>query len=280
MKAGKNEMKKMKLHVLHTGTVIVDEALPFHRDTDGFLDWTGLFRSKKHRIALPVSVYLIEHPKGLILIDTGWHTDNRKHQMKNLKFQWIANKADLLDGQAVHEQLARLGFQPEDLDMVLLSHLHCDHADGLRHVKNAKKIMVSQEEWDSANKDKIKYLHHEWKGVDVQTFQLKESGHGPFGKSFDVFGDGTVEFIWIPGHSDGLCATKLTNTETGDYILLTSDAGYAAESWKENLTPGVVNNREQAQASLDWVRQTVNDPHCLLALANHDPEVKPQVIEV
>lgn len=36
-------MKKMKLHVLHTGTVIVDEALPFHRNTDGFLDWTGLF---------------------------------------------------------------------------------------------------------------------------------------------------------------------------------------------------------------------------------------------
>ena len=40
------------------------------------------FRSKQHQIKIPVSVYLIEHPKGLVLIDTGWHTDNRTHQIK------------------------------------------------------------------------------------------------------------------------------------------------------------------------------------------------------
>ena len=273
-------MEKMKIHVMHTGKVIVDEALPFHHEGDSPLAWTGLFRGKKHRIALPVSTYLIEHPKGLVLIDTGWHTDNREHQFKNLKFQIFANKAELPQGQAVHEQLAQMGYQPQDLDLVLLSHLHCDHADGLRHVKDAKRIMVSEEEWASAKKDKIKYLHHEWKGVPLQTFPLSETGQGPFGRSFDVFGDGSLEFIWIPGHSDGLCATKVKNLETGDYVLLTSDAGYAAKSWKENLTPGVVNNREKAQKSLDWVRETVEDPHCVLALANHDPEVEPQVIEI
>lgn len=273
-------MDKIKVHIIHTGTVIVDEALPYHHDTDSPIAWTGFLRGKKHRITLPVSVYLIEHPKGLVLIDTGWHTDNRKHQLRNLKHQWFANKADLPEGQAVHEQLAKLGYQPSDIDYVILSHLHCDHADGLRHVKEAKQILVSQEEWDSASRDHIKYLHHEWKGVDVKTFQLKESGKGPKGRSFDVFGDGTLEFIWIPGHSDGLCATTITNKETGDYLLLTSDAGYSRKNWEEDLTPGVVSNRVLAQESLDWVKDTIKDPKCIKAIANHDPEVTEQVIEI
>lgn len=127
--------------------------------------WTGAFRSKNHLVEAPVSVYLIEHPKGLVLIDTGWHTDNREHQFKNLRHQYFANKAVLPEGQAVYEQLEKMGIRPKDLDFVMLSHLHCDHADGLRLVKDAKRIMVSDLEYKAASRDKIRYLAHEWKGV-------------------------------------------------------------------------------------------------------------------
>ncbi|AXQ78794.1 N-acyl homoserine lactonase family protein [Streptococcus chenjunshii] len=273
-------METIKLHILHTGTVIVDEALPYHRDTDSPIAWTGFLRGKKHRMELPVSVYLIEHPKGLVLIDTGWHTDNRHRQLRNLSFQWFVNKAVLPEGQTVHEQLAKLGYSPSDIDAVVLSHLHCDHADGLRLVKEAKKILVSEPEWQTAKKDRFKYLHHEWKGVDLQTFTLTKTGKGPQGMSYDLFGDGSIEFIWIPGHSDGLCATTIKNTQTGRYILLTSDAGYSPKNWEENLTPGVVSDREKAREALEWVRQTVRDPLCQAAFANHDPNLDEQVIEI
>ncbi|MBM7642707.1 N-acyl homoserine lactonase family protein [Streptococcus loxodontisalivarius] len=268
----------IKIHVLHTGTVIVDEALPFHHDSDSKIAWTGLFSSKKHQIAIPVSVYLIEHPKGLVLIDTGWHTDNRTNQIKNLKWQYPVNKADLPEGQAVHEQLANLGYKPSDIDYLLLSHLHCDHADGLRLVKDAKSILVSEEEWEAAQKDKIKYLHHEWAGVDVQTFKLSDSDLGPQKRAFDLFGDGSLQMIWIPGHSNGLYATKIQSLKSDDYVLLASDAGYAARSWEENLTPGVVEDRSQAQKSLDWVKTQVDNPNCISVLANHDSKVKPHII--
>lgn len=267
-------MTTINIQILHTGSVVVDEALPFHHEGDSPIAWTGLFRGKKHQVTLPVSAYLIEHPKGRILIDTGWHTDNREHQLRNLSFQYPVNKAVLPKGQAISEQLDARGLKPSDLDLVLMSHLHCDHADGLRLVKDAKKILVSQEEWDSANRDHVKYLHHEWKGVNVETFALEETGEGPFGRAWDVFGDGSVVMIWIPGHSDGLCATRVKNTETGKYVLLAADAGYAEKSWKENLTPGVVNNRDQAQKSLDWVKSVSEDPNCIKVLANHDPNVK------
>ncbi|MNJ43786.1 hypothetical protein D3C77_388090 [compost metagenome] len=98
---------EIKVHVLHTGTVIVDEALPFYDKQNPPLAWTGVFRSKKHRLTLPVSTYLIEHPKGLVLIDTGWHTIVRTNQIRNLSFQYPANKAELPEGQAVNEQLEK-----------------------------------------------------------------------------------------------------------------------------------------------------------------------------
>lgn len=65
--------QQIKIHVLHTGLVKVDKALPFHGQYRNPLAFTGLFRSARNQITLPVSSYLIEHPKGLLLIDTGWH---------------------------------------------------------------------------------------------------------------------------------------------------------------------------------------------------------------
>ena len=60
----------IKVHIFHTGSVCVDDAIP-HGSNNPFAV-LGLFRKKEHRKTLPVSCYLIEHPKGRVLIDTGW----------------------------------------------------------------------------------------------------------------------------------------------------------------------------------------------------------------
>lgn len=270
--------KEIKIHVMHTGTVIVDEALPFGYKNNPPMAWTGMFRSKKHQIKIPVSVYLIEHPKGLVLIDTGWHTDNRKHQLKNLSFQYPVNKVELPEGQAVHEQLIKLGYKPSDIDYILMSHMHCDHADGLRLVKNAKNILVSEEEYEAISNDKMHYLPHEWKGVHLNTFHFDNTGIGPKNRSFDLFGDGTITMVWVPGHSKGLASTIIKNEDSEKFLLLASDVGYAAKSWQENVLPGVLVDKEDAQLSLDWVKKMANDKNCIEAIANHDANVKPHVI--
>ncbi|MBM6507072.1 MULTISPECIES: N-acyl homoserine lactonase family protein [Staphylococcus] len=271
---------KIKVHVLHTGNVIVDEALPFGYSNNRLLAWTGLFRSKQHQIKIPVSVYLIEHPKGLVLIDTGWHTDNRTHQIKNLRFQYPVNKADLPKGEAVHEQLIKLGYKPSDIDYILMSHMHCDHADGLRLVKDAKHVLVSEEEYEAIQKDKMHYLPHEWKGVHLETFKFEDSDLGPKKKAFDLFGDGTIKMIWSPGHSKGLSSTIVKSYDNEKFLFLVSDIGYASKSWKENILPGVLVDKKDAQQSLNWVIEMVQNPNCIEAIANHDPDVKPHIVEL
>lgn len=273
-------MANIKIHVLHTGSVIVNKNLPFHDNQANKLAWTGFLQPKSDLIEVPVSAYLIEHPQGLVLIDTGWNTVNRSKwgQIKNLSFQYPVNKAKLPAGQAINEQLSKLGYQTSDLDYVLLSHLHCDHADGLRLVKDAKKIMTSQVELAAAHRDKFHYLGNEWRGVNIQPFELKSSGIGPFGRSFDLFGDGSLEMVWVPGHAAGLCATIIRSYENDQTVLLTADAAYAHKSWKNNLRPSVVVNAKQAEQSLAWVKQMADNPTVIETLANHDADVVPHTI--
>ena len=64
-------MTTTKMTILHTGTVIVDKALPYYRDTEPPLAWTHLLRPKSALVEIPVSCYLIENSHGLTLIDTG-----------------------------------------------------------------------------------------------------------------------------------------------------------------------------------------------------------------
>lgn len=68
-------MEKIKIHVLRTGEVRVSPYLPFGGDNCSIIKASGLTTPKNNWIWLPVFSYLIEHPKGLILFDTGWHRE-------------------------------------------------------------------------------------------------------------------------------------------------------------------------------------------------------------
>lgn len=270
-------MTDIKIHVLHTGLVQVDAGLPFHDKFRNPLAFTGLFRSHVHQLTLPVSSYLIEHPKGLVLIDTGWHERVRQSQWQELGLQMQINKAYLPAGWSVREQLATLGYQPQDIDYLMLSHLHSDHASGLPLVKDAQHILVSQNEWDAAQHDHLRYIAKMWRGVDVQTYDFTASELGPFHQSFDLFGDGSLQFIYVPGHSRGLAATLIQGT-SGQQVLLASDTGYAQTSIDHLYTPGIVVNQAEALQSIAWVQQKASEPQVITTLTNHDPDIRPQVI--
>ena len=79
----------IKIHVLECGEVGVDPAVPDRSISGSPIAYTGLFRSRKRRIWIPVKAFLIEHPKGLILIDTGWDSAVRDHPVRTLTFPMV-----------------------------------------------------------------------------------------------------------------------------------------------------------------------------------------------
>ncbi|MEF2654867.1 MAG: MBL fold metallo-hydrolase [Eggerthellaceae bacterium] len=280
---------KIKIHVLHTGEVCVAPDLPFGGDETNIVKASGLFTKRDDRLWLPVSAYLIEHPEhGLILVDTGWDrsmspegTFDRAAQIHSLgsPLLYKVNQGVLPLGEAVDEQLAQMGIVPADLDMVLLTHLDCDHANGLRQVRDAKRILVAVDEVECARKNAvIRYQRRWWQGVDLEQFEWNGT-EGPFQKSYDPFGDDAIVCVNIPGHADGLFAVKVYGAD-GRFVLLFSDGGYAAKSWQEMITSGISLDKEKQKTSLAWISEQSLDPLCVESLANHDPEVVPHIIEL
>lgn len=282
-------MADIKIHVFHTGEVCVAPDLPFGGDNCNAVKASGVFGKKEDRLWLPVSAYLIEHPKRKFLVDTGWARDvspngefDKKAQIKSLGsvLLYEVNQGRIGLGQCIDEQLLEMGIKDSDIDAVLITHLDCDHANGLKQVKNAKKFMVSADEVKFANKitNKVRYYKGWWEGIDLTEFEWNDN-QGPVGKSYDLLGDGSIELINIPGHADGLYAVKVKNEE-GKFVLLFSDGGYARKSWEEQITSGIAADKQLQKQSLAWIREQSLDENCVESLANHDPDIAPHVIEL
>lgn len=284
-------MAEFKIHVFHTGEVCVAPELPFGGEHCSTIKASGVFAKKSDRLWLPVSAYLIECSHGRILFDCGWHRDmspdgvpDKNAQIRSLGSLplYLTNQGRIQQGAAIDEQLAALDIRPADLDLVLLSHLDCDHVNGLELVADAKQIMVSQDELAFAENgalvNRIRYNKAWWSGTKMQTFDWNGT-EGPAGKSYDVFGDGSLVMVNIPGHSKGLCALKITRAD-GKFVLLFSDGGYARKSWEKLITSGIADDEKAQKKSLQWIREQSLSADCAESIANHDPDVQPHIIEL
>lgn len=135
-------MDDIILHIFHTGKVRVDRAIPLHERNP--LAVTGLLRSRKKQMLLPVSAYLIEHPEGKILIDTGWDTKYATERPKQLF--GMVNKVSapiIKTNEGIDSKLKSVGLSPRDIDSVFISHMDFDHTSGLRLVKDVSDIRCS-----------------------------------------------------------------------------------------------------------------------------------------
>jgi len=273
--------ERIRISILHLGDTIVDECGIFmpRRKPMNPLAFAGIFRSQKHQLTIPVTAYFIEHPKGKILIDTGFNKTVRTNPIKELT--WLHNKINKpvqAPGEAVDEVLAFMGVKPSDLDYVVVSHLHTDHSSGLKLVKDAKNLLVSEDELAHATKERIAYVHHMWDGVTLKTFKFSASQYGPMNKSYDLFGDESIVFVYLPGHTPGLAGALIQNK--GKFVLLTSDCGYACKSWEQMILPYHITSRQEIIASFEWIREMARKDNCIACLANHETELKSRVIEL
>ncbi len=148
----------IKVHIFHTGSVRVDQSIP-HRERNP-IAVTGVLRGERKKITLPVSCYLIEHPKGKILIDTGW--DSKYVSERPNVFLNSISKPIIKSGESVDCKLKKLDIAPAELDYIFFSHMDFDHTSGLRLVQEARHIMAAKEEIADSRKYLFRYVKSTW----------------------------------------------------------------------------------------------------------------------
>lgn len=266
-------MDEIKIHILHCGEVGVDPAVPDRNISKNPLAFTGLFRSPKRRIWLPVRAYFIQTAKGNVLVDTSWNSGVRLHPVRTCTpFLYFASKPRLPAGEAVDEQLEKLGVRTSDIDYVILTHMDVDHANGLPLVKDARHIMASREEIEESATADVRYNTWQWRNIVVQPIPFSsETVQGMSSRTFDVFGDGSVRVLFTPGHSKGSVCVLVSSRNDDSFVLIAGDTGYSTDSWNKGLLPGPVYDKAQMRASLAWVKEMSMKNSCRGVFACHDP---------
>lgn len=83
--------------------------------------------------------------------------------------------------------------------------------------------------------------------------------------------------INIPGHTDDLVATKITQDD-GKFFLYYGDGGYGDKSWQAMITSGISTDKAAQKKSLAWIREQSLSPNCIASLSCHGKEIKPGTI--
>lgn len=201
-------------------------------------------------ITTPVYCYLIEHERGLVLVDTG-----------------IANEGlgVVEKGQGVVEQLAQMGIETDRITCVVMTHMHLDHAAGMGALHNCKFI-VRRSEWDMALNPTEReggYVASHFDKLSRENVELIDGE-----KDFDLFSDGSIVLVSTRGHSAGHQSVLVRLKESGNF-LIAGDAIYLRDNLDRNILPGYCTDEDAAYASMNKLRE-LEAAGCKI-LPGHDP---------
>lgn len=277
----------MKIHILHCGTVSFStQAIGGGRSG---LSGIGakLVAPAAARVTLPVSCYLIEHNRGLVLVDTGWCRDispsgvyDIQSAAKVLGAPLAAfYRPELKSGQAIDEQLYALGIRPSDLDLVIITHLDPDHVSGVKHVANAKRIIMPEDEyfWSCRTVYKLRQPWKLWMDYPIERVYYRGFPNVPNNWAVDIFGDESLFMVNLPGHTDGMAGIVAVNN--GKFAVMCADAGFSHKSWDCLDVPGFGFDPKLQKKSLKWVKEMSERSGCVGVYASHDADILPQTIQ-
>jgi glyoxylase-like metal-dependent hydrolase (beta-lactamase superfamily II) len=236
-----------------------------HAFTCGWLTGPAalFFEGERGKLRVPVPAYLIEHPKGRVLFDTGMHPDVQRDPHGRLGALTEYFTADFTAGEEVTARAAARGVEAARVDYVILSHLHFDHAGGLATIPNAR-LVVQRREWEAgADADLAAQLSFARADFDHGHDLLLVDGE------HDLFGDGRVVCVPTHGHTPGHQSLRV-RTDDGRDVVLTADACYLRRTLETEHLPLVVHDRDAMRASLRRLR-ALRDAGARLVYG-HDPD--------
>jgi N-acyl homoserine lactone hydrolase len=234
----------------------------------------------KDAVAVPVPAFLIRHPSaGAILVDTGLHPSVATDPSEN--FGSLATrfaKVTLAPGEDVPSQLRERGLDPGEIPIVVMTHLHLDHTSAISEFPSSTFI-VSETEWQAAAHGSSPLLNgyrrahfdyaFEYRTVDFDR-DIVDS-YASFGRTFDLFGDGSIHLAYTPGHSAGHMSV-IARLEENDFVI-GGDAMYMLGQLDKSLQgpprPADAHNFRRSLQELRLFRSQFPDA---VITPGHDPD--------
>jgi len=222
--------------------------------------------------------FVVSHPEGRLLIDAGMGRNGVAHVDTTPRLMQLIVELEVSRGTA--DALADHGVGPEDLHGVLLTHSHWDHVSGLEDLPGVP-VWATAEEMAYIEDDEGALLYRQIDAaepVDLRELRFAGGAYGPFPRSADIFGDGTVVAVPMPGHTPGSVGV-FVNLPSGRRYLFIGDTAWAREGvdWpaeKPWLSRRMVDlDAEGVRAQLVLLHQLQVQHPELLVVPAHDERV-------
>ncbi len=218
----------------------------------GILESTkGLFvqNGGPERFDVPVPFFLIQHKGKNILFDTGNHKDDVNDHLLPRLVDGVKPVFD--EDEWAPNAVKKVGLQPEDIDIIIMSHLHHDHAGAITEFPNAT-VIVQKAEYDYVRRPDYfmtqAYYNDEAPapvtGFDMQGTDGLELDNVDWyflngEPTYDLFGDGKIVIYFTPGHTVGHQSLLVRTDEDGEFMLC-ADACYVSDNIEKVCLPGLV----------------------------------------
>jgi glyoxylase-like metal-dependent hydrolase (beta-lactamase superfamily II) len=248
-----------------------------HRDDGTRLQALGFRVPEDDLVDAPIGWYLLEHPgAGRILVDTGLHPSVAVDptasfgRLGKRAFRGLSVDAS----QTAPAQLRARGVEPREISVVVMTHLHADHAGGASEFPGATFI-VSEPEWAAATaRDSVLHgysraqIDHalDWRTLDFDGEDA--TSFAAFGRAIDLFGDDSVQCAYTPGHTHGHMSVvvRLSDREA----LLAGDAIYTMRALRESRLPARCADGHQFRRSLREIQLYARQTPSALIVPGHD----------
>ena len=189
---------------------------------------------------IQVYFHVIRHPtKGTFIVDTGVETALRDAPEKSA-LSGLVRGAMHMEKLSVNLPLGEWVAREPKLDGVFLTHMHLDHITGMADVPKGTPVFTGPGEAKDTNFMYFLVRGSTDKAMEgkpaISEWQFTADPTNTFDGVLDIFGDGSVWAIWVPGHTPGSTA-YLVRTAKGP-VLLTGDASHTRWGWDNHVEPG------------------------------------------
>jgi N-acyl homoserine lactone hydrolase len=239
----------IRLYALNCGTIEM-------KDMAGYSD-TGEYDGQSGIMA--DGCFLIQHPKGWLLWDTGLGDGLVGHPMEMPAFG-----VRFYETVSLVSQLAQLGLSPKDILFVGISHAHMDHTGNLALFPGSQLLIQKAELAYSSSQSTMS-------AVDTHLAEREKQAHSdPLAGDHDVFGDGKVKILSTPGHTPGHQSLQIQLARTGT-VILSGDLYHLRQNFLHRRVPVYNTNRAETLASEDRIEKILSNTHGRLVI-QHDPK--------
>jgi len=267
----------MRVHAIQTGRVRIKTSQIVGRGHGLARQVAPLFDSRWSPW-LPVLAYAIEHPDGVILVDTGMSSRLTRDPPWHPFFRFGV-RFDIEPEDEAGPQLRAIGICPGDVRRIVLTHLHIDH-DGKLDAFPWSEILASPGELRRASGIAgwmRGYLPNRWpQNFDPKPVGLDDGSYGPFERSKRLTADGAIVAVATPGHTPHHVSVIV---EDGDRALfIAGDASYSEAAMLAGAIDGVSEDETQAAATLAAI-QAFAASRPTVYLPAHDPDAARRLAE-